>query len=232
MSDDLLLMSKPKIVRSGLVAEFRFDERSGQTLRDYTGNGYDGVLGTSNEVDVSDPILTPQGYNFGSDENDIRTIVLNKEIIFTGTFTIMSVYSPAVLERSNGAGVYCAGHTTYTNKIGAKSTVHLIRVLNNGTISNTVPPLSVNVNRMISVTRDASGNVDLYVNKGTANRMLTGQSGNSYWNMVGNCNTNSSMLGWLYYQLFYNVALTPAQIAFNFNALQKILAKRGVTLAA
>ena len=37
------------------MAEYRFDENSGQTLTDYTGNGHDGQLGDSSGSDSADP---------------------------------------------------------------------------------------------------------------------------------------------------------------------------------
>ena len=39
----------------GPIAEYRFDEGSGQVLTDYTGNGNDGVMGSQSTSDSSDP---------------------------------------------------------------------------------------------------------------------------------------------------------------------------------
>jgi hypothetical protein len=35
------------LVQSGLLADYRFDDGSGTTLTDYSGNGYHGTLGGS-----------------------------------------------------------------------------------------------------------------------------------------------------------------------------------------
>lgn len=45
----------PPIVESGLVAELRFDDGSGQQLTDYSGNANHGTLGTTGGADAADP---------------------------------------------------------------------------------------------------------------------------------------------------------------------------------
>jgi hypothetical protein len=45
----------PAIVQGGLIAEWRFDQGSGQTLTDSSGNGHHGQLGTTAGADANDP---------------------------------------------------------------------------------------------------------------------------------------------------------------------------------
>lgn len=52
------------LVQNGLVAEWRFDESSGQVLTDYTGNGHHGQLGATSVADAADPTWTAQGLKF------------------------------------------------------------------------------------------------------------------------------------------------------------------------
>lgn len=51
-------------IRNGLVAEYLFDEGSGQVLYDYSGNDNHGQLGSTPEADTNDPLWTPQGLQF------------------------------------------------------------------------------------------------------------------------------------------------------------------------
>jgi hypothetical protein len=57
-----------RIVRNGLVAEWRFDEGAGQVVGDDTGNGHDGVLGFTAGVDPFDPTWTARGLSFDGTE--------------------------------------------------------------------------------------------------------------------------------------------------------------------
>lgn len=62
------------IVTSGLLAEWRFDNGSGQVLTDYSGNGRHGQLGTTSGADATDPDWTSEGLSFVSANAD-RVIV-------------------------------------------------------------------------------------------------------------------------------------------------------------
>jgi Concanavalin A-like lectin/glucanases superfamily len=66
------------IVSPGLVAYYRFDEGSGQTLADQSGNGHDGTLGSTAGADTNDPSWVAEGLSFATDdyvstENDAAT---------------------------------------------------------------------------------------------------------------------------------------------------------------
>src|ERR687897_3703927 len=56
----------PIIVQDGLVAEWRFDDGSGQVLTDYSGNGNHGTLGANSSVGADDPTWIPEGLSFAS----------------------------------------------------------------------------------------------------------------------------------------------------------------------
>jgi hypothetical protein len=58
--------TEPGLARSGLVAEYRFNEGSGQILYDYSGNGRNGMLGTTGAVDADDPVWTAEGLTFNT----------------------------------------------------------------------------------------------------------------------------------------------------------------------
>jgi len=54
------------IVTAGLLAEWRFDEGTGQVLTDSTGNGHHGQLGSTAGADANDPTWTAEGLNFAA----------------------------------------------------------------------------------------------------------------------------------------------------------------------
>jgi hypothetical protein len=64
----LAASSELGLVRSGLVAEYRFNEGSGQILYDYSGNNNHGTLGSTTGADTNDPTWTGQGLSHGADD--------------------------------------------------------------------------------------------------------------------------------------------------------------------
>jgi hypothetical protein len=64
----LAASSELGLVRSGLVAEYRFNEGSGQILYDYSGNNNHGTLGSTTGADTNDPTYTGQGASFETDD--------------------------------------------------------------------------------------------------------------------------------------------------------------------
>jgi hypothetical protein len=54
----------PSIVTDGLLAEWRFDDGSGQVLTDYSGNDFHGQLGSTAGVDADDPTWGAEGLVF------------------------------------------------------------------------------------------------------------------------------------------------------------------------
>lgn len=63
-----LMRSRSGIVTSDLVADYRFDTGSGQVLRDYSGNGNHGQLGSTSGSDTNDPSWISAGLQFGIDD--------------------------------------------------------------------------------------------------------------------------------------------------------------------
>jgi hypothetical protein len=61
-------VTSEEVPRAGLVAEYRFNEGTGQALRDYGPRGFTGQLGSSASSDSNDPVWTPQGLYFVTDD--------------------------------------------------------------------------------------------------------------------------------------------------------------------
>jgi hypothetical protein len=68
MSILLLRQGGIPIVQPGLVVFYRFDEASGQTLTDRSGNGYHGTLGSTAGADTNDPSWVAGGLGFTTDD--------------------------------------------------------------------------------------------------------------------------------------------------------------------
>jgi len=62
-------------VTAGLIAHWKFDEGTGQTAADSSGNGNDGMLGTTTGVDDQDPTWTcvsgPNSLTFDGDDDEV-----------------------------------------------------------------------------------------------------------------------------------------------------------------
>jgi hypothetical protein len=56
------------LIRQGLVAEYRFNEGSGQILYDYSGNNNHGMLGSTTGSDTNDPTWGSTGATFTTDD--------------------------------------------------------------------------------------------------------------------------------------------------------------------
>ncbi len=72
---------------SGLVAEWRFNSGSGQTLVDYSGNGHHGQLGSTAGADANDPAWNSLGLSFDG-VNDYVVAPIATAIV-TGTLTCL-----------------------------------------------------------------------------------------------------------------------------------------------
>lgn len=70
------LASRRRVVQAGLVSEYRFNERTGQTIMDWAG-GFRGLLGSSAGTDANDPAWTASGLSFTSANSQYATRVGN-----------------------------------------------------------------------------------------------------------------------------------------------------------
>jgi len=93
----LLFGAAPGLVMSGLVAEYRFDDGSGQVLTDYSGNDFHGELGSASGVDANDPTWDAEGLVFGA--NDGASIPSLSAA--SGDWTIQIAYNPADVSGAN-----------------------------------------------------------------------------------------------------------------------------------
>src|SRR5919106_151326 len=218
----------PIIVQDGLVAEWRFDDGSGQVLTDYSGNGNHGTLGANSGSSTDDPTWTAQGLSF--DGGDFVSFADNLGISGTQARTVIFVADTASLNRfavewigdgsngrrwtfrDQGSGdelrleISGAGYTSALAPTGA------FRYM-----ACTQPGANINTGVIYlddiaeAITTSATINT-------TGNFSISTLIGGAYGNPV------------IAYGLVYNRALSAAEIAQNRQALKTILAARGVTL--
>jgi hypothetical protein len=113
----------PSIVPAGLIAEWRFNSGSGQTLIDYSGNGHHGRLGSTTGSDVNDPVWNAQGLSFDGVNDYVALPSLPSigalDIVFRPTSTVNSTAASMALFSNIGAAGVLLGSSTalLTNEI-------------------------------------------------------------------------------------------------------------------
>lgn len=220
-------------VSSGLVAEYRFDEGSGQVLTDYVG-GYHGQLGSGTGADAGDPTWTARGLNFsgGGQYVDLTTLPnlssWTIQIVMNAKNPIALTASVAPISRDKnfqinwshpsasfkGAVSFANGSSTYYSA-------------SFGTLVN---------NTWYCLTGSyASQLLKAYKNRSFANQTATtGTPANEATSAKMGRLTGLAQdwPGQIAYCLIYNRQLSDAEVAANYDALQARLASRGVVLLA
>jgi hypothetical protein len=218
----------PIIIQDGLVAEWRFNEGSGQVLTDYTGNGHNGRLGTTTGADAADPAWTPQGLSFdGGDFVECD----NAGISGTVPRTIVAVMKRVSTNEfgwewagSGGAG------TRLTLKCNGITNVLLIEYQAGGMSLNTLPA-APNTWHFCGYTQSGNNaNTGIGYLNGNAEAVTLDRSintaGNFFWGKIA----GGAKIMEAAYGLVYNRVLSPAEVEQNRQALKPILATRGITL--
>ena len=121
----LAASSELGLVRSGLVAEYRFNEGSGQILYDYSGNNNHGTLGSTTGADTNDPTYTGQGASFTTDDYivcpDISTINTTITVFYTSQITTASgggtLFSFTSGATTFGGIMFSAGTSTWDDEV-------------------------------------------------------------------------------------------------------------------
>jgi hypothetical protein len=221
------------LVRFGLIADWRFDQRGGQKLVDYSGYGNHGQLGSAAGSDTSDPTWTVQGLLFGVD--DYVQVADAPSLRLTNALTIQAVVYPTGSGGSgNGRIVVKNDITDYamyiedtTGKLwftpgSAYTPMNAITLnrwqtaeilLDTSLVSNQTT-LCVNAVPLANFTKTTS--------------LLT--SANPLY--IGNrADAARNFSGTIAYLLMYSRRLTTAELKRNYYCLRSILAPRGVILS-
>lgn len=209
------MMGRKRLV-PGASAIYLFNEGSGTTLHDYSGNGNHGTLGAG----AAAPTWTQYGLSF--DGGDLVQLARQT---YAGAFSIQWVAS------RTGTADYeyvfgDTGDTTCKFGYGSVSTRLYVRV---GGTDIAVPTTHPAGYHSVTITRDGAGAVALGVDGAVAANFTAG--GSITLNRIGVDAGGKYFIGTLCAGLIYPFALTPAQVAQNHAALKGLLAPRGVALA-
>ena len=227
------------IVTAGLVAEWRFDDGSGQQVTDYSGNDNHVTLGTTGGVDASDPTwqASPAALSFdGGDQALTSSIVgpteFEVDMLLYGDSSCQDFGMVFVPHASAG---FDSQATIQIFKNGSNATL-TYRVKGNLPGENGSAGVFNNAWHIVQAWSDGD-NIAAAVD-GVEDVALTalGTSLTSSTDIValgarGNiAGPSLGMTGKLAYLVYYSRALSAAERAQNYSALVAVASERGITL--
>jgi hypothetical protein len=230
------------LIRSGLLAEYRFNEGTGQVLYDYSSQGNHGTLGSGTGSDIYDPTWTGQGTYFTTND-----YIQCPGVSVSSGLTVMFVCKPSS----------CPVNTTLISQWSGTTMVWKIR-----THDSDAKDLTMNFSDNGSwdvghrMTKHATGDpfadgtwvcLTLTFNAGTVTLYKTLTSETLTDGGVGSITSlSSSATSPIYigrdgsggystqtmaYALIYNRALSKVEITQNYNYLKKyLLVGRGISI--
>lgn len=221
----------PIIVQDGLVAEWRFDEGSGQTLTDYTVNGHHGRLGSTTGADAADPTWTAQGLSFdGGDFVECDTVGISGG----AARTVVCVVRPGsgggwgLKWNADGASQrWCIKNDTIAG--------NQLRMEYNAGGNTTNLVVAASTWAFVAVTKSgANANTEIAYVNGSSEAITRDQvlntTGNFRWGESGNVSSPTGEICEFGHGLIYNRALSPAEVEQIRQALKVIVAPRGIML--
>lgn len=223
-------LEAPSIVTDGLVAHYAFDEGSGQVLGDSTSNGLDGQLGTTSGTDASDPSWVTEGLSFdGGDTVEIA----DDPLWDVSTISLGAVFNTSSATLQGLIDRFGSGATIFQFRLDADGKIRWI--INDGSTNTSfVTPTAWNDGDWHHVVATYDGStVKIYVDG--VERLSTAyaggiRTGSQRVDLGSRHSIDSFLTGTLGYATYYDRALTASEVAQNDNALQGIMAERGVTL--
>jgi hypothetical protein len=221
---------------SGLMAYYRLNEGSGQTVGDATSNAYNGTMGASSSIASDDPAWTASPVQFGNNglsfdgTNDYVSIPaaaidnLTAGTIEALIYPISLTQAPIFAKQSNGENTYATLTVGYyadaTGNLvtGTPGVVYYhsqngVTVLNSGTTT-----LTANTWNHVAVTFNGSG-ASLYING-----VLAGSASGNFSQpadltvtstRLGSWSTGGYLNGYLDEIRVWNVVRTQSQIQSN-----------------
>lgn len=214
------------IIPDGLIAEWRFDEGTGQVLTDYTGNGHHGQLGNTTGSDTADPTWTAQGLSFdGGDRVACDNAGISGGVARTLTLVVKT-------DSQARFGVEWGGTSTNGSRWTLdRSAAGNLRLDIRGTIFTSTLALPAETWCFIAATQSGAdlNTVTLYLD-GSAQASGTSGTIDTINPLIwGQANAVTRIME-AAYGLVYDRALSPAEVEQNRNALKVILAARGIML--
>lgn len=222
------------LVTTGLVADYKFDQGSGQQLTDYTANAYHGTLGSTAGADTNDPAWSSLGLTFAIDDY-VR--IPAGALGGTGAATVMAV-------------VRLSGDGNYPHVLGGNPGDSGIRLLFNAAArqpwarvknaaaqsTDAVSTTVIALNTWVCLTarfRPGAG-LDIWINGAqdtTAATTIVDRVAPTE-GLIGTDGpaAGQTLPGDVAMMVLYNRALSDAELTQNYQALKDRLTPRGVVL--
>jgi hypothetical protein len=234
----IALLKSRGIIKRGLVAEYRFDEKGGQTLIDHSGLGNHGTLGSTTGADTNDPTYTGQGASFTTDDYIAGTNIQN-----LSSYTIIAVTSPSSV---SGWGCICGKNTGSSAGAGKSGfflrrgggDLNLQQYDSNGDLCSATKTNALSVSSWCMAIGVCDG-INVYC--GIAKSPLV-KSSTSMGTVAPNNTLNIRVGAYAYtesifwegsvaYLAMWNRALTQAEISQNYAYLKSyLLRERGISI--
>ncbi len=189
---------------------WNLDSNTGTTAYDISGNNSNGSF-------VGTPVWTPGKYGSSltfADGQDINV----PDYSLAGAFTMQYWYktndtTSVKISLGEDSGTSGGGP-----KIGISSSTFFVRIISS--TDSTINGKTDGKWHFVSITRNASDKVDLYLDGGTANRLFsdTAQTGTfTLSNLGSNSDNSQNFIGTLDDVKVYDYARTQAQLAYDYN---------------
>ena len=206
-----------------------------QSLRDLSGKGNDGQLGSSVGSDTNDPAWETHKLNFTTDDH----VVLPALLAGTDAFTLITVYQ--LNAGGSGSRTLAAASNLSPNRNGVfhnTSSNIKFRVTESGGGMYTLQPTFSSAAgswRMLSARWKSGQAQELVLNDfedSAAAALIDVPSGTiaNPYDTLGSFRTDSFLDGQLAWQLFYDRYLVDTEITRNYTTVRSILSPRGITL--
>jgi hypothetical protein len=224
------------LVRSGLVAEYRFNEGSGQILYDYSGNNNHGTLGSTTGADTNDPTYAGGGASFTTDDYIVGPTTL-KYSSFTFQIAINNAggdaYQAIIADSTGTTATGKAGYFLRKTDTSKRYQFRIYDAAGNEQNSG-ITGLTNGTWGLLTGTFDGT-TIKSFLGATLADSVAcTGITQSSQALYIGRYSytTAGYFGGSIAYLAIYNRALTQAEITQNYNYLKSyLLRERGIALA-
>jgi hypothetical protein len=226
------------IVTAGLIAEWRFDDGSGEQITDHSGSGFHARLGPTSGADSNEPTWSATGVDatishvnnyittgstLGISGTHPRTVVVVGQadlnpaggfafLSWLGTGGVDSPWSLSVLETTGILGIQILNLRNDTSMAVTDDTWHFMAC--------SCPGPNLQFTMYLDAASQAVASGGISMNTAGAVVLATRRGVLDGFGKAGK----------LAYALVYDRALTAAEVAQNRQALKTILAGRGITL--
>lgn len=214
------------------IAHYKFNEGSGQTLIDYSGNNRNGTLGSTSGLDVSDPVWTSGGLSFDGIDDFIQVPDL---LSGSGSFTIAAVTEVNTAISSNRRIYAQGGGSTSTGCLWGyeKSANKMQLAFWANDVLFVAPGSGI---RLFTVTYNSQTlkahyyENEVFISESTFG---SGRNTNAFQPRIGSLAANGLGEYWakpINYFIAYNRVLSATEVAQNYRAIKAVMQERGVII--